>query len=67
MIEPERIKLDQERAISWMQIANAVDGFRLQQTKQLQHALMVFERDLLAEVNQKRLIARGSELRLTRP
>ncbi len=41
-------------------------GSDLQQTKQLQHALMIFERDLLAEVNQKRLVARGSELRLTR-
>jgi hypothetical protein len=49
-----------------MQITDAVDGFRLQQTKQLQHALMVLERDFLAEVNQKRLVARGSELRLTR-
>ena len=65
MIEPERINLDRELAIRGMQIKNTVDGFRLQQTKQLQHALMVFERDFFAEVNQKRLVACGSELRLT--
>ena len=66
MIESERIKLDQQRAIGGMEITKPLNGFGLQQMKQLQHALMAVERDVLAKRNKKRLVACGSELRGTR-
>ena len=64
MIELERVKLEEHRAIGGMEITDFVDGMRLQQAKELHHAFMVFDRDLLAEGNQKRLVACGSELRI---
>jgi hypothetical protein len=65
MIEPQRIKLDQQRAIGGMEIANPFDGSRLQKTKQLHHALMAIERDLPAKRDKQRLVAGGSKLHVT--
>ena len=64
--ELQRVKNDQNRAIGGMKVPNAPDRLRFEQAQQLPELLMSVERDLLAKVNQKRLIARGPELHFVR-
>jgi hypothetical protein len=59
----ERIELDQHGAIRGMEVADAFDGFCLEKTQQFSDAFVSVERNVLAEVNEKRLIAGAQELR----
>src|SRR5579863_6384087 len=59
----QHIEVDKKRAIRGVKIADARDRFRLQQAEQSPDSLMSIECDLLAKVNQKRLIACGLESR----
>src|ERR1700730_18004574 len=59
----ERIELDQHRAVRRMKILNAFKGFCFEKTQQFSDALVSFEGDLPAEVNEQRLIAGALELR----
>src|ERR1700722_12192563 len=63
MIEPERIEFDQQGTVGGMKVADRVYRLRLQQAKQLQHALMSFKIDLPAKRDEKGLIACGAEQR----
>src|SRR5216684_3422945 len=59
----QRIEFDQQRGIRRMKIADARNGFQLEQAEQPHHMLMSIECNLLPEVNQQRLVARGLEPR----
>ena len=55
------IKLDQDRAIGRMQISYPGNGLQFHEPEEFPHTLMCFERDLLTEVDQERLVARSFE------
>src|SRR5215831_5046743 len=46
-----------QRAIRGMQVAHTWNRFLLQKTQKPSHALVCFERDLFAEINEQRLVA----------
>src|SRR5882672_8985771 len=56
--QPQSIKLDQQRAVRRMKIADACNGLQLEQPQQLLDLLMGLECNLLTEVNQQRLHSR---------
>jgi hypothetical protein len=52
VIEPERVKYDQHRAVRWMQIAHTVDGLRLEQFEKADHPAMGVKLNVIAEIYQ---------------
>src|SRR5215470_472769 len=52
------IKFYKQRAIRWMQIADAGDGLGFQKAQKFSNTLVRFERDFVSEINEQRLIAR---------
>src|SRR5580658_2430960 len=50
--QSERVEFDEERVVRRMKVADAGNRFRLKQAEQFHDALVGFERDFFAEVNE---------------
>ncbi len=61
--QPQRVKADKNRAVCGIEIAHASDRFPLEPVEQFPDSLVSDNRNLLAEINQERSVARRLELR----
>jgi len=61
----ESIELDQNRAIGRMKIGDAADRLQFEQAKQLSDLLMGSQRNVLIEIDEQGIVARGSKLHST--
>jgi hypothetical protein len=63
MAQLDRVKIDEKRAIGRMKISDAGYRLRFKKVQQSPNLLMGIDRDLLAKVDEERLVARGLESR----